>query len=76
MLLAREDNVPRLIVHEFASGEAREIAFEAQTYFLRLETVYEFDSPMFRFSFSSMAAAKSLRLRRQRRAAHPASRSR
>ena len=44
MLLAREENVPRLIIHELASGEAHEIAFEAQTYYLRnSRPVYEFD---------------------------------
>ena len=58
VLLAREENVPRLIVHELASGRSHEIAFEAQTYFLRLETVYEFDSPVFRFSYSSMACSQ------------------
>ena len=58
MLLAREENVPRLIVHELASGRSHEIGFEAQTYFLKLETVYEFDSPVFRFSYSSMACSE------------------
>ena len=58
VLLAREENVPRLIVHDLASGEAHAIAFEAQTYFLRLETVFEFDSGVFRFSFSSMACSQ------------------
>jgi oligopeptidase B len=60
VLLAREDNVPRLMIHEFASGAMHEIAFEAQTYFLRLETVYEFDAPVFRFSFSSMACSQEI----------------
>ena len=58
VLLAREENVPRLIVHHLTSGEAHEIAFEAQTYFLKLETVFEFDSPVFRFSYSSMACSQ------------------
>ena len=58
VLLAREENVPRLIVHELASGRSHEIGFEAQTYFLKLETVYEFDSPVFRFSYSSMACSQ------------------
>ena len=60
VLLAREDNKPRLVIHEFASGEAHEIAFEAQTYYLRLEPVYEFDTPVFRFSFSSMACSQEI----------------
>jgi oligopeptidase B len=58
VLLAREENVPRLIIHELASGHSHEIGFEAQTYFLKLETVYEFDSPLFRFSYSSMACSQ------------------
>ena len=60
VLLAREDNAPRLVIHEFATGETHEIAFEAQTYFLRLEPVYEFDTPVFRFSFSSMACSQEI----------------
>ena len=60
MLLAREDNVPRLMIHELASGAAHEIAFEAQTYFLKLEPVYEFDAPVIRFSFSSMACSQEI----------------
>jgi oligopeptidase B len=58
VLLAREENLPRLIVHELASGRSHEIGFEAQTYFLKLETVYEFESPVFRFSYSSMACSQ------------------
>ncbi|MGO4871311.1 MAG: S9 family peptidase, partial [Roseiarcus sp.] len=60
VLLAREDNVPRLMIHELASGAAHEIAFEAQTYFLKLEPVYEFDAPVIRFSFSSMACSQEI----------------
>ncbi len=46
------------IVHHLNSGESHPIAFEAQTYFLKLETVYEFDTPVLRFSFSSMACSQ------------------
>jgi oligopeptidase B len=60
VLLAREDNVPRLMIYELASGAAHEIAFEAQTYFLKLEPVYEFDTPVFRFSYSSMACSQEI----------------
>ena len=60
VLLAREDNVPRLMIHELASGEAHEIGFEAQTYFLKLEPVFEFDTPVFRFSYSSMACSQEI----------------
>ncbi len=52
--LTREENVPQLIVTELASGHSHSIAFEAETYFLKFETMFEFDTPVFRFSFSSM----------------------
>ena len=60
VLLAREDNVPHLVVHALADGSAHEIAFEAQTYTLALEPVYEFDSPTFRFSFAAMACSQEI----------------
>ena len=55
VVLARQDNRPRLIVRELASGDTHEIAFDAPTYFLRLETTYEFASRTLRFSYSTMA---------------------
>ena len=58
VLLTREDNAPRLIVHEFASGAEHEIALDAGPCFVKLDTVYEFDSPEFRFSYSSMATCE------------------
>jgi oligopeptidase B len=58
--LAREDNVPHLVVHSLADGGAHEIAFEAQTYTLALEPVYAFDSPTFRFAFASMACSQEI----------------
>ena len=60
VVLAREDGAPRLFVHELASGGAHAIAFEAQTYHLTLETVYEFDTTVFRFSFASMACSQEI----------------
>jgi oligopeptidase B len=58
VLLTREENLPRLIVHELISGENHEIGFEAETYYLRLETVYEFESRVVRFSYSTMARSQ------------------
>ena len=60
VLLAREDNVPHLIVHPLDGGAPHEIAFEAPIYTLGLEPVYEFDSPTFRFSFASMACSQEI----------------
>ena len=54
VVLAREDSRPRLIVHDLRSGVEHEIAFDEETYALDLGTVYEFDSRLVRFSFSSM----------------------
>jgi len=52
--LEREDGVPRIVVHELATGVEHAIRFEGETYFLGLETVFEFATPVFRFGFSSM----------------------
>ncbi len=38
-----------------STGEEHEIAFEAPTYYLKLETTFEFDSSILRFSYSSLA---------------------
>jgi oligopeptidase B len=54
VVLARQDNRPRLIVYALGSGESHEIAFEAPTYYLRLETTYEFASANLRFSYSTL----------------------
>jgi oligopeptidase B len=55
VLLMREMSRPRLAVHELKSGESHEIAFEEETYFLKFEPVYEFDTSLIRFSASSPA---------------------
>jgi oligopeptidase B len=54
VLLMREMSRPRLAVYDLRNGESHEIAFQEETYFLRLELVYEFDSAVIRFSFSSL----------------------
>jgi oligopeptidase B len=52
---ARQDNRPRLIVRALATGDTHEITFDAPTYFLKLDTTYEFASPTLRFSYSTLA---------------------
>jgi oligopeptidase B len=52
--LERENGAPRIIVRDLASGDEHAIAFDAETYFLGFEPVFEFDTPIFRFTFSSM----------------------
>ena len=54
VVLARQDNRPRLIVYPLGSGDNHEIAFDAPTYYLRLETTYEFASSVLRFSYSTL----------------------
>jgi oligopeptidase B len=56
--LEREDGAPRIVVRELGAGEEHAIAFDAETYSLGFETVYEFDTPIMRFGFSSMRQPK------------------
>ncbi len=60
VVLTREESRPRLTVHDLRSGEAHDIAFEEETYALGFETVYEFDSRLLRFSFSSMGRPEEI----------------
>ena len=55
VLLMREMSRPHLVVFDLESGESHEIAFDEETYFLRREPVYEFDTSLIRFSYSSPA---------------------
>ena len=55
VLLMREMSRPHLVVFDLKSGELHEIGFEEETYFLRFEPVYEFDTSLIRFSYSSPA---------------------
>ena len=53
VLLVREMSRPHFVVFDLESGELHEIAFDEETYFLRREAVYEFDTSLIRFSSSS-----------------------
>ena len=53
VLLMREMSRPHLVVFYLTSGDSHEIAFDEETYFLRLEPVYEFETSLIRFSYSS-----------------------
>jgi len=55
VLLMREASRPRLVVFDLNSRQSHEIAFEEETYFLKLEPVYEFETLLIRFSTSSPA---------------------
>ncbi|WP_011580205.1 MULTISPECIES: S9 family peptidase [Chelativorans] len=52
--LERKDGLPRIVVRERASGEEHVIAFAEEAYALALYGAYEYDTDVFRFSYSSM----------------------
>ena len=52
--LEREDGLPRIVVRRFADGEEHEIAFDEEAYSLGLSAGYEYDTPILRFTYSSM----------------------
>ncbi len=59
-VLARENALPRLIIHELETGVSHEIAFDAEAYALALAGGYEFATTTLRFSFSSMACSEEI----------------
>ena len=52
--LEREDGLPRIVVRRFADGEEHEIAFDEEAYSLGLSAGFEYDTPILRFTYSSM----------------------
>jgi oligopeptidase B len=52
--LEREDGLPRIVVRAFATGEEHEIAFHEEAYALGISHGYEYDTPILRFTYSSM----------------------
>jgi oligopeptidase B len=60
VVLAHEDSCPRMTVYDLASGEAHDVAIDEEACALRLETVYEFDSRLLRFSLSSMKRSEEI----------------
>ncbi|WP_309084157.1 S9 family peptidase [Chelativorans sp.] len=52
--LERWEGLPRIVVRERATGEEHVIAFPEETYSLGLYGSYEYDTDVFRFSYSSM----------------------
>ncbi len=49
----RENALPRIVVHEYATGEEHEIAFEEEAYSLGMSGGYEFAVDRLRFSYES-----------------------
>ena len=58
--LERVDGLPRIVVHEFASGDEHTVAFEEQAYSLGLQEGYEFRTSTLRFAYSSMTTPQQV----------------
>ncbi|MET0840917.1 MAG: S9 family peptidase [Methyloceanibacter sp.] len=52
--LEREEGLPRIVVRRFADGEEHAIAFDEAAYALGISSGYEYDTPVLRFTYSSM----------------------
>jgi oligopeptidase B len=52
--LERKDGLPRIVVHERATGEEHLIAFDEEAFSLGLSGSYEYDTAIMRFTYSSM----------------------
>jgi oligopeptidase B len=52
--LEREDGLPRIVVRRFADGAEHAIAFDEEAYSLGISAGYEYDTPVLRFTYSSM----------------------
>jgi oligopeptidase B len=52
--LERENGLPRLVIRDFATALEEAIDFDEDAYALGLEPTLEFDTPIVRFSYSSM----------------------
>ena len=52
--LEREEGLPRIVVRRFADGEEHAIAFDEEAYALGISPGYEYDTPILRFTYSSM----------------------
>ena len=58
--LEREDGLPRIIVHEWATGEEHAIAFDEEAYSLGFGEMREYETDILRFSYSSMTTPGSV----------------
>ena len=58
VLLSRRDGTPLFTIHDLVHGRAHDVAFEEEAYSLKFETVYEFDTAIFRFSYASMTCSQ------------------
>jgi oligopeptidase B len=52
--LEREDGIPRIVVHQLASGDEHTIAFSEEAYSLGIDAGLEFETDTLRFNYASM----------------------
>ncbi|MDI6026552.1 S9 family peptidase [Corticibacterium sp. UT-5YL-CI-8] len=58
--LERKDGLPRIVIHERATGTEHHIDFDEEAYSLGLGGSYEYDTDVIRFSYSSMTTPAQL----------------
>ena len=58
--LERSEGLPRIVVHERASGEEHVVGFDEEAFSLALSGSYEYDTEMMRFTYSSMTTPAQL----------------
>jgi oligopeptidase B len=58
--LERENGLPRIVVREWATDREHIIDFDEEAYSLGLETGFEFDTDIVRFSYSSMTTPSEI----------------
>ena len=58
--LEREGSLPRIVVHDFASGQEHQIAFTEEAYHLSLQERLEYDTTVLRFAYSSMTTPREV----------------
>ncbi|MHA6644727.1 S9 family peptidase [Mesorhizobium sp. A623] len=58
--LERKDGLPRIVIHDRASGEEHSISFDEEAFSLGLSGSYEYETEMMRFSYSSMTTPAQL----------------
>ncbi len=58
--LEREQGLPRIIIRHLQSGEEHQIAFDEDAYALGLDSGFEFDTELLRYSYSSMTTPRQI----------------
>ncbi len=53
--LEREDSLPRIVIHDLATGREQAIAFDEEAYALGMDAGLEFETDWLRFTYASMA---------------------